>query len=502
MWRKTRNRILENIKVQKIGYWWVGISRLNNGKTVLIKWGALPGSIVDCKITKSKKDFVQAHITKIKEYDPNYTDGEVFCPHYFCLWWENSCTEKHKIWCGGCKWQVMSYETQLKLKNDIVLDAFKKIMEENPNIQYDEIIWSPIQKNYRNKIEFSFGKYISDKEDVKVHWNTGFHKQGEFSKIVDIDSCGLISDKANKIFETIKNICKESRLPVHDQKTHEWFFRHLVIREWFNTEQVLVNLAVADQYLIEWTKNRWESLIEEFKNNEFLKENVTCFFVTYNNGLADIVRWPEIKTEIIRWEWHIYEKLIFDNDVNVTFRVSPFSFFQTNTKGAETLFQTAADMVWNTSWTIFDLYCGTWSIGLSFLKMDKWDNLVGIEIVEDAIIDAKHNADINGVSENSFFVASPAEKAFEDYPEIKDKLNNLWLIIVDPPREGLHKNVISFIAGLKKQQDCKILYISCNPITMARDVELFQEKWIELKELRPVDMFPQTHHIECIWILN
>ena len=134
--------------------------------------------------------------------------------------------------------------------------------------------------------------------------------------------------------------------------------------------------------------------------------------------------------------------------------------------------------------------------------MWKWDNLVGIEIVEDAIIDAKHNSEINGASENSFFIASPAEKIFEDYPEISDKLNNLGLIIVDPPREGLHKNVISFIAGLKKQQDCKILYISCNPITMARDIEIFKEKWIELKELRPVDMFPQTHHIECIWILN
>jgi len=145
-----------------------------------------------------------------------------------------------------------------------------------------------------------------------------------------------------------------------------------------------------------------------------------------------------------------------------------------------------------------DLYCGTGSIGLSFLKQKKGEKLLGIEINEEAITDARYNAKINGLEENVNFLAAPAEKAFMTNPELREKIPNLGLVIIDPPRDGLHKNAITLIANLKKEADFKLLYISCNPITMKRDVELFLEQGFSLKVIQPVDMFPQTHHIETI----
>ena len=163
---------------------------------------------------------------------------------------------------------------------------------------------------------------------------------------------------------------------------------------------------------------------------------------------------------------------------------------------------------------ILDLYCGTGSIGLSLLKMgnstltkgnlgsSEPTTLIGIEIVEDAIIDARVNAKINGLEDQSFFIASPAEKALERHPELTEKIKNLGVVVVDPPRDGLHKNVIERIVELKKEQDFKLLYISCNPVTMARDVEIFLERGFGLKEIQPLDLFPHTHHCECIGVLR
>ncbi|HCB51827.1 TPA: hypothetical protein DEP21_04655 [Patescibacteria group bacterium] len=225
-------------------------------------------------------------------------------------------------------------------------------------------------------------------------------------------------------------------MPVYDQKTHKGFFRHLVIREGVNTQQLLVNLVVSDQYLVEdEQKSQWDNLLEIIKNDSYLKDKVTSFVVTYNNGLADVTHTPDSETKIITGEGQMYDKLLFTkenisedqekNEIEVSFRISPFSFFQTNTHGAEVLFHTAAQMVGYTKGTILDLYCGTGSIGISFMKLGMGDNLVGIEIVEDAIIDAWHNAKINGLDEKVFFAATPAEKAFTTVPEITQKLENL-----------------------------------------------------------------------------
>ncbi|HRX64179.1 MAG TPA: methyltransferase domain-containing protein, partial [Candidatus Absconditabacterales bacterium] len=187
--------------------------------------------------------------------------------------------------------------------------------------------------------------------------------------------------------------------------------------------------------------------------------------------------------------------------IESTFRISPFSFFQTNTHGAEKLFQTGANALAQVQGKILDLYCGTGSIGINFLNMGIGDSVLGIDIVQEAIKDANYNAEINGLKEKCKFIASPSEKIFKNYPEIQNELNNIGLVIVDPPREGLHKNVIERIENLKKENKFELLYISCNPTTMARDIELFVEKGFKIKSLQPVDMFPQTHHIETVGVL-
>ncbi|MCX6822798.1 MAG: methyltransferase domain-containing protein [candidate division SR1 bacterium] len=433
---------------------------------------------------------------------------------------------------------MLSYATQLKLKQDIVADSFKKL--KMPELNILPIVGSPLEKGYRNKIEFSFGKYITNGEQVKngearekqlnvlSDRSVGFHRQGEFSKIVDITNCGLISDQANEVFARVKGLCLASGLPVYDQKTHQGFFRHLVIREGFHTGQFLVNLSVSEENLKTSKSGKWDQLLEVLKKDELLKDKVTTFVITYNNGLADTIRNDKSETKTFWGDGYMYEKLVFgkteetgrfngDMEINtqsfsqsptnhqipseVSFRISPFSFFQTNTLGAQQLFSLGMHIAGQVEGNILDLYCGTGSIGLSFLKAGKGEQLIGIEIVEEAITDARYNAKINGLENQVLFVANPAEKALTSNDELRAKIKNIGLVIVDPPRDGLHKNVISFLADLKKEQNFKLLYISCNPVTMVRDIELFAAQGFQIQTVQPVDMFPQTHHIEVIGLL-
>ena len=494
-------KFLQDIRIEKIGYGGIGIAKADNGKKILIKWGALPGSIVDCRIVKRKKDFIQAHIVAIKSYDPKWADGEVFCPHYFIPLGASKDNEKsHKIGCGGCKWQIISYKKQLELKVELIKDCMRHF----DTIAMQPIIPSPAQTGYRNKIEFSFGKYISARDDIHTDWNAGFHKQGEFSKIVDIDSCWLIGEKANKLYEYIKKLCMDSWLPVYDQKVHHGVFRHLVIREGINTEQFLVHLVISDAEFDQEKQALWDTFLTTITKDKYLKDTINTFFVSYNNGLADIVRSADTRTDLLWGEGYIYEKLIFPGEKKMhelNFRISPFSFFQTNTVGAQQLFYHASQLVGNIEGDILDMYCGAGSIWLSFLAMGLGENVIGVEVVQEAITDAWHNATINGLAEKAMFFAGTSEKLFVDYPQVKDKMANVWLVIVDPPRDGLHKNVINFLIDMKKEYGTKILYISCNPITMARDLWLLAEADIHCKKMQPVDMFPHTHHVEVIWVL-
>lgn len=521
-------KIIQWLKIAKIGHGGIGIASLPDGKKVLIKGGALPGSIVDVRVVKNKKDYLEAHLLEIKSYDQNIVNAKPLCAHFFSPLWEAN-LPVHKVGCGGCKWQVMTYDAQLKLKEDILKDAFAKLLKKQ-EIDFLPIVASPLHQGYRNKIEFSFGVYKQlseafkkgkksgsgeqelldqglEKYAINTAFNLGFHKQGEFSKIIDVDACGLISPGANQVFDYLKTLFLESGLPVYDQKTHEGFFRHLVMREGVNTQQMMINLSVASDYfnISKEGAELWNALLEKIKADAFLQEKISTFVISHNNGLADIVNTPETQIQTLWGEGAIYEKLIFDRNQEVTeavFRIWPSSFFQTNTLGAQLLFSTAIKMAGEIKGNVLDLYCGAGSIGISLLKQGLWTELVGVEIVEKAIVDAWYNAKINGIEDRVYFVASPAEKMLINYPELEAKIKNVGLVVIDPPREGLHPNVISYLGELKKQYQFKLLYISCNPVTMARDMELLLDQKFEFSQVQPVDMFPHTHHLECISVLE
>jgi len=555
---------MENVKIEKVGFGGIWIAHTEDGKTILVSGWVLPNMVVDVKILRKKSDFIKAQAIKVKseewltnsedvlkqlkewknEIQINNTkvckhnfifDTDIFKSKFSNLSSQSSKNLQISTGCGGCKWQILPYDKQLKLKEQVVKDSFAWV--DFFSDVYEWIIACNKVFNYRNKMEFSFGKYIS-KEERYSDWSLGFHKQWQFSKIVDIDSCLIAGEKINEIFAYLKEMIKKSWLPVYDQFNHSWFLRHLVIREWSNTGQILVNLVIASKYLDENKKDitKWQKLQEQFMQDKFLKENITTFIITENNGLADVVKWPDIKSTPLWWPGYIYEKLYFNTDlewwnqknnekitksqnnkitdlnkekqinntspksstnpqISVTFRVSAFSFFQTNTHQAQVLFQTAKDMLPNIKWNVLDLYCGAWTIWISLLKIWVWENLVWVEIVEDAVKDAYKNAEINWVKNRAKFIADKAEN-------INFEAENIWVVVIDPPRSGLHPKVVEFLIDLKNKYNFPLLYISCNPVTMARDLKMLTEWWYNCTNLKAVDMFPHTHHIEMIGLLK
>lgn len=520
-----KNKIIENIKIDKLWNGWVGIWTLEDWKKILVKWSPFIGSIVNCKVIKKRRDYIQAKLVEIKTIDKNILNKDMKCSH--CFLDINNINDDEIIqndildctkWCGWCKWQIIKYKKQLEYKESIIDDTFRKLKEKLKTTDFKPILPSPKIREYRNKIEFSFGKYmVRNKENLDISednhklsdsfkcvydWNLWFHRQWEFSKIIDIEKCFLSSNNVWKIYKYLKNKFKNSWLPVYDQKTHKWFFRHLVFREGFNTNSILINFSVSNDNLwdiSDWNK-KWNNLKLSLQNDEYLKYNIDTFVITYNNWLADVVKWEKFSNEILWGDWFIYEKLDFEKygHEKVIFRISPFSFFQTNTLGAEILFSQA--MIWyeDIKWTILDLYCGTGSIWISFLKSWIGKKLIWIEILEDAIIDASYNSSINGIEKNCYFVSWKAEKLVFTDNQLKSNLKDIELIIIDPPREWLHKDVVSFLTWLKKKYNFKLLYISCNPVTMARDIEWLIEWWFNLSSIQPVDMFSHTNHIETI----
>jgi len=587
MWKRQKNKIIENVKIEKVWFGWIGIAHTEDGKTILVSGGVLPNMIVDVKILKKKSDFIKAQAVRIMNSEKlivnscginqiKISSGFIWTIHQnspsvnscgkwqikkdaeLNLAWQKEChselvsessvsqnkwiidseeiekvleqlkdgkqninvnntqvcrhnfifdtdifkslhtnTEQYKniqnVWCGGCKWQILPYEEQVKLKEQVVKDSFAQadFFDE----VYSWIVPSCKVFNYRNKMEFSFWKYIS-KEQTYSSWSLWFHKQWQFSKIVDVNSCLIAWEKINQIYLYIKNLTKKSWLPVYDQFNHSWFFRHLVIREGSNTWQILINFVIASKYLDENKKDisKWIKLQEVFMQDEYLKKNVTTFIITENNGLADVVKWQDIKTKPLWGPGYIFEKLIIDEQ-EINFRVSAFSFFQTNTYQAQLLFQTAKDMLPNIKWNVLDLYCWAWTIWISLLKIWVGENLVWVEIVPDAVQDAYKNAEINWLWAKTKFIADKAEN-------INFEAENIWCVVIDPPRSWLHPKVVEFLIDLKNKYNFPLLYISCNPVTMARDLKMLNQWWYNIENLKAVDMFPHTHHIEMIWLLK
>ncbi|MGE4443987.1 MAG: 23S rRNA (uracil(1939)-C(5))-methyltransferase RlmD [Candidatus Altimarinota bacterium] len=471
-----KNEILKNITVEKLVFGGKGFARLKSenkdidGKAIFISGGVIPGSIINVRVLKSRKDFIEAQAQEtiqkspIEKLHPNNIYGMQ----------------------AGCGWVNIPYEEQLKIKAGQIEESLFHTKKLQPDFEISPIVASPLVDNYRNKIEFSFGKFISAKHEKNEHFNVGFHKQGEFSKIEDFDGTILISELANKIYKEIKDFAKNSGFPVYDQFNGEGFFRHIVIREAFFTKQIMIIFSINHTFPeienLDFVKDFFQELAKKYPE-------IASIYLSLNNSKADIAIG---ELELIYGKKYIEEKLL-----GLTFNISPKSFFQTNSYGAEKLYSEVLSQVDANSlkdFTVLDLYGGTGTIGMVFAPHAK--KVVSVELVKDASEDGKENAGKNNIT-NTDFVNAKVEVFLDNYIKSGEKAD---LLIIDPPRAGMHPDALPNILNFKTKN---IIYVSCNPATLARDLAyILQNSDYKITKVTPVDMFPHTSHIETIVTLE
>jgi len=448
------------LKISDLAFGGKGISKKDD--LVFFVKDAIPDQEVIAKISKIKKKYAEAY--SIETLKDSTDQVNPVCEHF--------------KWCGGCTTQQLDYQRQLYYKQKQVSDILNKIGGEK-NLDINTIIGCENTFFYRNKMEYTFSGipwYIGNEsyDDVII----GLHVPKRFDKILNINKCHINHEVFNDILKISKEVAvKEKMIPYHVRK-HTGFLRFLVIRIGIHTNEVMVNLVTAG-YKPKIIKPLVDALVDGIPN-------IKSIVNTINNQKSNIASGTS--------------KLLYGNECinekigDYTFKISANSFFQTNSYQVKTLYDyiiKTADF--KKSDIVYDLYCGTGTIGIyvsSFVK-----KVYGIEIVKDAIKDAKFNAKKNNIKNISFY-DSDIKDFFTDQNTKIDKPNT---IIIDPPRPGLHPNVVKDIITLSPS---KIIYVSCNPSTQARDVKIFLEDSYKISDIQPIDMFPHTPHIECIITLN
>jgi len=464
-----KGAILENITVEKLVFWGKWFVRLEDGKVAFITGWAVPESVVNIKITKKRKDFYEAQIVEVIKKSPLETESYDLFP--------------------GAPWMNIDYKQQLNIKQTQIEESFFRIKNLQEDINFLPIIPAPDQFGYRNKIEFSFGKYISHRDDIRQDFNVGFHKRGEFSKVEDYDECLLIDELQNEIYREVKQFCKDSGLPVYDQKMNHGFWRHFMMRRMHFSQDILLVLSVYPGYFeSEENTDNFDEKIELAKIREFLKllwekySWIKSIYISHNSNKADTLIW---EMELVFWDEVITEKLL-----GLTFDIWPKSFFQTNSRGAEVLYSLVKDFTKNTQWTILDLYAGTGTIGM--ILSEDASEVVSVELVEEASKSGEKNAQKNGIT-NMSFVNAKVEEFLDEYLAENKKAD---LLIIDPPRAGMHPSALPNILKFGTNQ---MIYVSCNPATLARDLQyILENSDYEIEKVQAVDMFPHTHHIETV----
>ncbi len=464
--KNIKRAIVENIEITGIADKGRSIGRGEDGKVIFVE-DAIPGDVVDVSIYKSKKGYAEGRAINFHKYSESR--AEPFCEHFGV--------------CGGCKWQNLKYEAQLEHKQLTVSNAMSRIGK----IEIKEFLpIVPCLENtfYRNKTEFAFSnkRWLTKEEVAEGKSNfedvLGFHRSGAFDKIVPINKCFLQQDPSNEIRNTLHAIGIEQKLEFYDVKAETGFLRHMLLRITRLGEVMLI--------------------ISFFKENEKLRktylDEVLKRLPNINSLLYCIN--PKVNDFILDLKIHTYHGNDFIKEQlgDIQFKIGPKSFFQTNTQQAERLFDTVVKFAeLDGSQNVYDLYTGIGSIALYIAKFCK--QVVGIEEVESAIEDAKENATLNNF-ENTVFYAGDVKNILS--PDFADKHGRPDLVITDPPRAGMHEEVIKILLLLESP---RIVYVSCNPATQARDLNLLDEKY-EILKLQPVDMFPHTHHIETVALLQ
>ena len=430
--------------------------------------GALPGQKISVVITKVRKGKGEGRLKEILEKSPVETVGveNGGCPHFNI--------------CGGCSYISMPYEESLKIKENQVRELLEPVLSKQQSVcQIEPIRQSPVYYGYRNKMEFTFGDEVKDGPLA-----LGMHKKGSFYDIVTVDGCRLVDDDYSAILRETLCYFEEKKTPFYHRYTHEGYLRHLLVRRASRTGEILAALVTTTQQEVDLESWK-ERLLSLPLNGKF----AGILHIT-NDSMSDAVKCDS--SEILYGRDYFYEELL-----GLKFRISTFSFFQTNTCGAEVLYETAREYVGSLvkeegkqDSIVYDLYSGTGTIAQLMAPVAK--KVIGVEIVEEAVVAARENAKQNGL-ENCEFIAGDVLKVLGEIEEKPD------FIILDPPRDGVHPKALSRIIGYGVE---KLVYISCKPTSLARDLEIFIANGYEVQRCVPVDQFPWTTGIETVVLLS
>lgn len=465
--------LLEQLEISSVEFHGRGVAR-HNGKIVFVE-NALPGEIVDAKMFQKKKGYSFARTTALRKKSPDRQ--EPFCSHFGT--------------CGGCTWQNVTYARQLEFKRKFVEEAFTRIGKLNfPEIP--AVLGCGHTKFYRNKLEFTFSnkKWLTEKpnhvplrkesESGQFSFSEmaglGFHKPGLFDKVIDIETCYLQPEPSNKIRLALKGFAIKKNIPFFDLRKQEGMLRNLIIRT-----STLGGVMVIVSFFQEGDAVG--------KVMDFLKINfpeITSLHYVINSKANDSIN--DLPVVNYHEAAFITERL-----GDLTFHIGPKSFFQVNVPQAKKLFDKAVEFTdLKGNETIYDLYCGIGSISLYLSKHCK--KVIGVEMLEDAVNDAKKNARLNNIGNCEFYAGVDNKMLGEDFIHAHGLPD---AIILDPPRSGAHPKLIQSLLEVDPE---KIVYVSCNPATQARDLSLLSEKY-SIAKIQPVDMFPQTYHIENVVLL-
>lgn len=465
MSRLKKEIIIEDVTVSDAGAEGNAIVRVD-GMVVFVPY-AVPGDVIDLKIFKKKKNYAEGRVIALKQASPLRVEPK--CSHFGS--------------CGGCKWQSMSYDSQLKYKQQQVKDNLERLGRIDTS-QMRPICGSDSIFEYRNKLEFTFSnkRWLAAGEERKEGdpGAVGFHVPQVFDKVLPIDKCYLQREPSNAIRISLRDYAIENGIPFYDIRNHTGYMRNVVIRNTSTGELMVIVIVAEDRH--EWLEPMMEYMREKFPE-------ITSLMYIINNKMND--SYGDLEPHVWSGQGYITEEMPrFKGGEPLHFRINPKSFYQTNSEQAYKLYSYVAEFAeLSGDETVYDLYTGTGTIA-QFVA-DGCRKVVGIEYVEEAIVDARENASVNGFNNCIFYAGDMAKVLTDEFVEANGRPD---VVITDPPRAGMHEKVVE---QLLKMEPRKIVYVSCNPATQARDLALLSEKY-KVGLIQPVDMFPHTQHVENV----
>lgn len=441
--------------VERVDFPNKGIVAVDGEDHRIVVKNTIPGQKVLIQVNKLRKGRAEARVLEILEHSP--VETKAACPHFGD--------------CGGCIYQPVAYEEQLKIKEAQIKGLLDSVIDYE--YAFGGIKPSPVYEGYRNKMEYSFGDEVKDGP-----MSLGMHKRGSFHDVITVDGCKIVDEDYNAVLRCVLTFARTSGLPFFHKLSHEGYFRHLLVRKAVKTREILIDLVTTTQF-----ETDYSGLVEALRALE-LSGKIVGILHTKNDRLGDVV--ANEGTEILYGQDYFYEELL-----GLKFKITPFSFFQTNSLGAEVLYSVAREYIGDIAgMTVFDLYSGTGTIAQIVAPVAK--KVVGVEIVEEAVEAARLNAKLNGL-DNCEFIAGDVLKVIDDISEKPD------LIILDPPRDGIHPKALDKIIDYGVPH---LVYISCKPTSLVRDLEVFGAKGYRVVKGCAVDMFPGTGHVESVVLLT